>query len=128
MTNMTPPDQHIALIENLVRESLVGEIGRGNIDLQSRNSAKLSSEMISKEIVVSLTLFRLLLVPNHHSDRACLFLSERSAWQRSHSKQTAKQEQERESLWREGEVSLHARAFLGEGNRWERNQSAEARS
>ena len=69
---MSPPDQDIGLVERLGGNALIGVIEADRVNLEARLFLQISSDFVAKEIVIGLSLFGLLLIPDKDSNRAVL--------------------------------------------------------
>lgn len=69
-TDMTPPDQHISLVQQLFCDSLVRFIQIRRTNAQIAVLAQVRGDLVSKKISVNFLLGRLLFIPNDDSNRS----------------------------------------------------------
>src|SRR4051812_36592801 len=68
MSGMSPPNQHVTIIQHVRREALLRILDADRLHLQVLDCPKVGGDLIAQEICVSLDLLGLLLIPNNDSN------------------------------------------------------------
>src|SRR4051812_27378772 len=68
MSGMSPPNQHVTIIQHVRREASLRILDADRLHLQVLDCPKVCGDLIAQEICVSLDLLGLLLIPNNHAD------------------------------------------------------------
>src|ERR1700722_7760883 len=66
---MRPPDQHVAIRDDVVGQTLVRVVQTNGLDRKIRQRLKIERNLVADEIRIGFFLRRILFVPNHDADR-----------------------------------------------------------